>query len=119
MPRKINLVRYQGETVTEKQGGGIFDVVIDTLFDTGKKVLPKVIEKGTVVAAEKIGNKTGELIADRLHNRFMKKAELQPMMGASEIIKTLQKLGSEGGKPENTKGNIELANAFDSILSLR
>lgn len=116
MPRKINLIRYNNETVQEQQGGGIFDVVVDTIFNTGKKVLPKAIEKGTTIAAEKIGNKTGEIVADKLHNRFMK-PKVQDMMGASEIAKELQKL-STNKKTNNKTTDRDLANTFDNILNI-
>ena len=115
MPRKINLIRYNNKTVqTQKYGSGIFDVVVDTLFITGKKVLPKAIEKGTVIAAEKIGNKTGEIIANKLHNNFMK-PKVQDMMGASDIVKELQKKLS---KNQNIINNKDLTDVFDSILNI-
>lgn len=107
MPRKINLQREKNETVYLQNGKGIFDIFSKTVIDTGKKVLPKAIEKGALVAAEKIGNKTGQLIGEKIYDRFT---------SAETITKELQK---KSGKTVETSNQIDsdLKNMFNKIIT--
>ena len=105
MPRQINLSR-EGFVETQN-GSGIFDIVTKTIFDTGKKVLPKAVEKGTMIAAEKIGNKAVEVVVDKIHNRFLAKNEVK--RGADSIAKELRK------RKKNATNNVA---EFDSDVNM-